>query len=672
MKTTTSSTGDWRRVLTTLVALLMVTSVAVGAGAGAAVAATDDPARQSLQENDDSTGNQTLDAADEIYVRENGDAILYYEDESSTDAELSNAEYGLSVGQGIFYGLIASDLEDAPNATGSANVVLQPGSLTGEGELTAARPEALEELSLTVDGVRNQQRNRFDASGQVTVSTRSAPSLRLVESAETSMQATVAPNSFDASGSLTAQTATQLGQPTEVSFELTEGTDSYTLQATQSQRIREFAKDEWDTRERARQTVRERYASIAESLGGSASVTLNSYSFTNTSERGVYQLDVDYTVEYQGIDQGIERQAAAVLANSDQFDLSREQASDIASNVTELTIERVAADYRMGSRSVEGSFDIQLENYNDALLAGLDALAAYSPPEQEVPLQADQIEAIRARIEAQQAAGLTRTYSLSASHTLPSESQAVVEFQAQSRTQNWQAYVSELESRDIEITGVQYSLAADTAGDEVVANGSVSVEKEGLVDDAVGQFLNATEGQSQDEDVEQARSFVRAFREAGFQKARMDVSVTGENVTFEGGAKFEDMAAFRDVLQQTGRIDLTITDVVGRTNESGSLNQYVYVKGAVSAGADESAVRELAVVDEDTTVHMPGTYDRSFPEMDTERAYTYLGLDAPTPTEGGDGGDGDGGTSSDGQPGFGAVAALVALVAAALLARRAN
>ncbi|WP_254832159.1 PGF-CTERM sorting domain-containing protein [Haloglomus salinum] len=680
MDDATPSAGYWRRVVVALVALLMVSSMAIGAGAGAAVAAADDPAQQSLQEDDDSTGNQTLDVADEIYVKENGDAILYYEDETEqetgTESELTNGEYGLHVGQGIFYGLIVSDLEETPNATGSAQAVLEPGALTAEGELTTVRPQAIEDLSLTVDAVRTQENNRFDADGRVAVATRSAPSLRLVESADTSLEATVAPNSFDATGSLNAQTSTQLGQPMSGSFELVEGEGTYTLEAAQNQTIREFSKDQWDTEERARQTIRQRYASVAEQLGGSATVTLNSYAFANASQRGVYRLDVDYTVEYEGVDEGLERQAAAYLANSEQFNLSREAASGIAANVTQLEIERIAADFRMQAQSVEGSFDFQLENYNDALLAGLDAAAAYSPPEQEVPpVQPDQLETLRAQIEAQQAADLTRTYSLSASHTLESSSLAVIELQAQSRTENWGAYVSELQSRDIPVANQEFSLAADTSGDQIVANGSLSVEQEDLVDTAVDQFLNATETQNAtDEDVEQARQFVRAFREAGFQKARTDVSVSEGNVTFEAGAKFEDMAAFRDVLQQSGRLDLSVSQVVGRSNESGSLNQYVYVTGAVEAGAGESAVRELSVVDEDTTVNMPGSYDRSFPEMETERAYDYLGLEAPTPTPtagGGDGGDGgDGGTSSDGQPGFGAVAALVALVAAALLARR--
>jgi PGF-CTERM protein len=666
----TPSTGRLRRALTALVAVLMVTSVAIGAGAGAAAAAGN-PTQQSLQEDDDSTGNETLDPADQVFVRENGDAILRYDTESEDgESELSSAEYGLDVGRGIFYGLVVTDLEETSNVTGSANAVLEPGGLTAEGDLTAPQPSAVEDLSMTVEGVRTQQNNRFDADGRLVVSTRSAPELGLVETADTSLSATVGPNSLDASGEVSAQTTTQLGEPMDASFELTEGENTYTLDAAQNQTIREFSKDQWDSRENATRTIKQRYGSVAESFGGTSTVTLNSYEFINTSQRGVYRLDVDYTVEYEGVDEGLRRVAAAGLANSEEFNLTREEASDIAANVTELTVERISADVTMGANAVDGSFDIQLENYNDALLAGLDAAAVYSPPEQEVPIRADQLEDIRARIEAQQAAGLTRTYSLSASHQLNSQRQAVIELEAQSRTENWQAYVSELESRDITVANQEYAVAADTVDGEVVANASLSVEQEGVVDDAVGQFLNATESDAGDEDMAQARNFVRAFRQAGFEKARTDVTLREGNVTFEAGAKFEDMAAFRDVLQQSGRIDLAITDVVARTNETGTVNQYVYVSGAVEAGANESAVRELAVVNESTTVNMPGTYNRTFPEMDTVRAFEYLDLEPPTPTPGGSGDGGDSSTASDGQAGFGVAAALAALAGAALLARR--
>ena len=133
----TASTGRWRRVVSALVALLMVTSVAVGAGAGAVAAADDAPAQRSLQEDDDSTGNETLDPADEVFVRENGDVILYYDDENGADEEFSQAQYGLDVGQGIFNALVVSDFEEAPNATGSVTARLEPNAFAAEGDLTA-------------------------------------------------------------------------------------------------------------------------------------------------------------------------------------------------------------------------------------------------------------------------------------------------------------------------------------------------------------------------------------------------------------------------------------------------------------------------------------------------------------------------------------------------------
>ena len=292
----TPSAGRWRRAVTALVALLMVTSVAVGAGAGTVAAADDAPAQRSLQEDDDSTGNETLDPADEVFVRENGDVILLYGDESNASEELSQAEYGLDVGEGIFNALIVTTPEEAPNATGSVTARLEPSAFSAEGDLTAPRPTAVDDLSLTIDGARTPENSRFDASGRLAVNTQEAPSLRLIETADTSLQATVAPNSFDASGEFSAQTSTQLGEPQEQSFTLTEGTGTYTLEARQNQTIREFSREQWNTSDRARRTIEQRYASVAEGLGGSATVTLDSYSFANTSQRGVYRFDVSYTI----------------------------------------------------------------------------------------------------------------------------------------------------------------------------------------------------------------------------------------------------------------------------------------------------------------------------------------------------------------------------------------
>jgi PGF-CTERM protein len=93
--------------------------------------------------------------------------------------------------------------------------------------------------------------------------------------------------------------------------------------------------------------------------------------------------------------------------------------------------------------------------------------------------------------------------------------------------------------------------------------------------------------------------------------------------------------------------------VVGRANETGG-ETVVRVPGAVSGTPTEQRVRSLSGVGEETTVHLPGEWDREFPAMDVERARNFLS---------------DDGTGSSG-PGFGVLAAVAALLAAGLLGRR--
>lgn len=81
----------------------------------------------------------------------------------------------------------------------------------------------------------------------------------------------------------------------------------------------------------------------------------------------------------------------------------------------------------------------------------------------------------------------------------------------------------------------------------------------------------------------------------------------------------------------------------------------------IASGSD---VRALGPVGEDTDVHLPGTYNRSFPETNVTRAYEYLNVER-TGTPGRDSG-------PLGQRGFGLGAGLaaVAMLGAARLASR--
>ena len=111
-----------------------------------------------------------------------------------------------------------------------------------------------------------------------------------------------------------------------------------------------------------------------------------------------------------------------------------------------------------------------------------------------------------------------------------------------------------------------------------------------------------------------------------------------------------------------------MTSVVSRT-ENGTTTAYVRVPEAVEGDPTEADLRALPGVDEDTTVHLPGTWDREFPTVDTERASEFLegGPEVQVNATAGDGldeSDGDGlketdGNETDGAAGEAAVGTVL-------------
>ena len=683
-----------------LLATLLVVSAGfagVGFGSAGAVAGDGAPLAPSLQEEEDPTENVTLDPANEVWVDGEGNLVLRYASENDSEMDATGAdatsdtdlEYGLAVGEGLFYSLITAnstmEAPDAANATdGEFHALLTTGRLNGTGSLVAPRPDAIQSMTLNVDGVQTREDARFDASTEIVVSNEEAGTASLLENAQVNLQAEVGPSTFTSTGSLDASLQTALGPPQSQSFSVTESEGSYTIDAAQDYRISSFTVERWNTSARAEQTLNAQYASIAQSLGGSADITLESYEFTrNADDSG--RLDVEYTVEYTGIEEGLSQQLAFQLADSEDVELTQSEATAIAEQVVELQVNDVSAAFEQTAEGqVTGSYSVDIENYDSVVEAGLTV--AESVNSTEFAIQTEQIEQARTQLEAQRAANLVRTYSLSTTVESGAET-TTVNVEAQSRSENWAAYVQELESEGVSFGSLTYSLSGGTDGDDIALDGEFELEQEDIVGEAISQFeqsLNASATGETETDTAEVRRYLRAFEAAEFQRAKTDVTFSNGKLRVEAGAKFDNLAALRDVVAVAQGGGLTVTEVVGRT-EGNTTNSYVYVRGGVSSDASEEDVRALSVVDENTTVHMPGTWDRSFPEMDRDRARNYLGL-TPTPTAtptaasgGDDGGSGDGsdgddqqtpdGSSGDGA-GFGVGVALVALLAAALLAVR--
>jgi hypothetical protein len=138
---------------------------------------------------------------------------------------------------------------------------------------------------------------------------------------------------------------------------------------------------------------------------------------------------------------------------------------------------------------------------------------------------------------------------------------------------------------------------------------------------------------------------------SGFSIAKMDASLDDEGGwSLEAGASFENGTALASAIESTEGI--RITQVVGEQEESG-VNTYVKTEGFVEE-TTEDAVRSRDQVDDETTVNMPGDWDREFPEMDTQSAADYLGVELN-------------GEEGSPLPGFGFIVALVALTVVAVV-----
>ena len=662
-----------------LVTVLVVLSTVV---AGGVVGAQSDAGGANGTNATAETGVE-LPPADDVYVEDDGDAVLAYEEAANG----TQANYGLNVSEGLFHALVASDVEGSNDLAANVTAVMTGKNVTGNGMLGMARPEALSNLSMNVTGVRTDENARSDVSAAATVRGENVARSVPIERAGITGDVTTTGSTFDADLAASAQLIQPLGQPQHQSYHITEGNGTYTLNVSQERPVLGATASQWETREQAKRTLQSQYVALAESMNGSADLTIDSYSFTR-SESGRSKLDVDYSVTYQGIERAVADRLASSLTSAEDVDLNRSEVRSVSKRLRNLTVKELSVRYDQRQGSIEAGMSADLDNYDGAVLAALDVAEATDmqalnagtmagtntagvgsmPASAETPPAATSnvtpsnaaatsaasfdrsIERLRKQFAAQQAANLTRTSTFTANVTRNSPQALSVDLDSQSRTENWGAYVDELEDRDIETSDIEYELHAATEGERVNVTAAVSVSGENLLEQATNRMLNSSTGPQ----AGQTREYVTAFREAGFRKAQMDLSVEDGRMQLETGAAFENMTALRDALV-TLEGGQSIESVVGRT-DNGTTTSYVRVEDAVAENASESAVRELGYVGGDTSVHLPNTWNRTMPSANASEANEYLGL--------------TGATSGLTGPGFGIVVAVIALLAAALVAAR--
>ncbi|MEF8776904.1 MAG: PGF-CTERM sorting domain-containing protein [Haloarculaceae archaeon] len=582
------------------------------------------------------------EGADEVYVSESGDAVLVYDGEG--DATDTSAEYGVDVDAGLAYALLESTGVADGSLSGHMTAALTTEAFGAEGNLTAPKPGQLESLSLDLTGATNDEQSTLDATLSTTISETAGLAVFL-EAASTEGSITVGADRLQADGQFEASSATITGAGSSMSLTLTEQDGTYTVEVDQQRTVSEFEADNWRTREAARQQLQAQFVTPAQALGGEGSVTIDDYGFGQSGADG-YRLELAYTATIEGVEDRLEQALASQLTSAG--DLSSSQAEELASALTKISVNEVSISYEVGEGTVTGSATVDVENYADLLLAYFaiaEELGASTTGSQS-------LQSAREAFEAQQAAGLQQEVSWSAD--VSAGEQTTVDAEIHQEATNWGAYVEELESRDMPTVDVRFDLSARTSGDRVAMNGSMAYEGDQIVTSSIDSIRNTSDLP------EESAQLLSGFERASLQKAKLEIDAD-EDVRFEVGAAFENLAVLRDSLRSVGDVP-AFDSIVGRTDDT-SVKTYIRVTGAFDGEPAESAVRALDGVDDETTIHMPGSWDREFPSMDTERAGDFVDVESGMET-------GATSTASGSGPGFGLLAGILGLLAAALIARR--
>jgi hypothetical protein len=606
-------------------ALLLVASATL-AGVGAAQSATQD-----------SGPEDGPSPADDVYVGEDGDAVLVY----SEPANGSSTTYDVDTDSGLAYAVLTDPTAGGEGLQTDLTASATPTQMQADGEMVLQRPPSLTGLALDVSALTNETASRADASLNATLS--GVGFARLIESAVTSGDITASASRLRASGQFDADLSAPLAGTSSYEARLTESGEGYTLRIDENRTVGEFGVENWQNRSAARDTIERQQGALARSLGGSASITVETYDFDAAGEAGRSRLDIAYTVTYRNVDAGIESAVRSELAADPE--VNRSEADRVASEMTNVTVGELAVRYEADGSAVSGGFDVDVSDYDGLALAYLDV--ADSLGNTTGAAYTGNVEQARAQVAAQQAVGLEQRVDWSGSLSHPEEGATRLQFSYHERTTNRSAYVDELASRDVPTYNSSLSLSGGVENDTVVLNGSAETSGEGLFDG-----LASTVGNGSGVD-DTTSAFVDAVRRSGPQKAKLQMSTGADGLTLETGAAVAQPGALTDVLATQGLPGFT--GAVGRTTD-GETRSYVRLNGALPGDASEADVRSLAVVNDSTTVHMPGEWDREFPATDTDRAEEFLGS-VP-------------GREGTGSSGVGAVVGLFGLAGTGLLVTR--
>ncbi|WP_323675488.1 hypothetical protein [Halorubellus sp. PRR65] len=633
---------DRRTVVLVVTVVVCVTPASAGtaAGGGATEHATSptvvedraSASAASLAPVDVRPPNESVERADDVYVRENGDAVLVYDDAEQAAAvgvkPTASGFVGVNLTEGLVHALVRDPDAGTANVTGTSELVLAPGSVGGEGEFRLPRPESLESLggSFGLHVTRTEARGDlyFDASYRP--ANGSGP-LSRIESARTSGEVVVDADTVRANGRVSAFAPGADGVVGERTYAVEErstagGASAYELAATEQFRVADARAGRWDSRANATATLDAQYQRVAAALGGNATVSVRSYEWADNGTVDD-RVTVTYAVVYEGVDEAVTEAVTRSVLETDSVDASAETAAAVGDAIGAVDVDRVRVHLASDGQRVRRTWNVSLSNYDDLVQAGFALGIEHSDSE----TLTEELELARSKFDASRAANLTHSVTWEGDLTSVSESRVNATGEVRYRTENYEAYVDELDDRYIHPrTEISVGGGGVTDGEQVSVGFQYSLEREELLDRGLDVVVNAETPATVES--ERLERFLAAVNRASLERSRLDVAVDNGTVTLEGGAGFENATALRPVLADAFGRDVSAL-YAGLDEEAEDSRTYVRLDGAFGENATTAAVRRHEAVGENTTVHLPEDWDEedeTFPSLDRLDSGIYVGL----------------------------------------------
>lgn len=584
------------RAGTVLVIFVLVTSV----GSVGAVGAI--PLEDALD------GISPTEEADEVYVTEAGEAVLVYHHSS----DLSSQEGEFGVEPGSIYAQYEGDLEERPAVIGDATTRLDGQSLSSSGDLLVTETDRIVDLEAAVDVHRTEQ----DSSSSVDVHATVADLETGYEAVHSDGELEVGPETLVASG--TTRTVTNgsaaPARTDDLEATVTETEAGYALEVRERRSVADWERDRWDTREDAAETLENRYASIAVTLGGTADGDLEEYRFDDDV------VTYEYEVELVGVEQRASEMAVTLAQQRSEIDLDETQTRAMADRLAQADLEELSFAVDRDGRQTDIEWRLEVRGYDELVLGTVEIADALEGVDDGVT---DRFDEVSETFDARAAAELHQRAAWNVSVVDRGEV-TTVDATWDTEAEGWAAYVSELEERDLESL-VPWTVA--TARAETTADGiDVVYDYERAHDGAFEMSLDGPAGDVTD--VISPSPFDGVLETA--ELARIDVTID------EGRYDLEAAAVDPGVLDTlSSSVGESITEAHVETAD-GSSTAYVVLEEFVDEPTDEE-IRDHEQVGTDTDVYGPGEWDREFPTLDHQRVESFLDTDL----EGADGDDGE-------------------------------